>query len=313
MISCSRPLSLAWDKMKKALFQPFDISKWFRVGFTAWLAGLTDCNGSGGGGGNNTKYSTNNLDEFFNFPETAWNWLSEHPVWFSLIIAGAVFLFILSIVLTWVSSRGKFMFLHNVVHDKADISQPWQDYRNQGNSLFVWQFLFGWVVFLSVIFVLVRSFLIAKALYLDDLGGIEIILSLLPYFLLLAVFLIFIGYISLFLNDFVVPLMYHRKMGVLNGWGEFIRLLKAQVFTFLVYGLFVFVLGIAIAIGVILFALLTCCIGLILIAIPFIGAVVLLPVSYWLRAFSIEFLKQFGDQYNIFPPVEEVNLSDYSV
>jgi len=34
-------------------------------------------------------------------------------------------------------SRGKFMFLDNVVHDRAEVSQPWQDFRRLGNSLFL--------------------------------------------------------------------------------------------------------------------------------------------------------------------------------
>ena len=54
-ISYSGPLSKAWARMKKALFQPFNINKWFRVGFTAWLAGLTDCSGSGSGGSGNNS------------------------------------------------------------------------------------------------------------------------------------------------------------------------------------------------------------------------------------------------------------------
>ena len=47
------PLSRAWGRMKKALFSPFNLKKWFVVGFTAFLAGLTE--GPGGGGGNGVK------------------------------------------------------------------------------------------------------------------------------------------------------------------------------------------------------------------------------------------------------------------
>jgi hypothetical protein len=41
-----------------------------------------------------------------------------------------------------------------------------------------------------------------------------------------------------------------------------------------------------------------------LIAVPYIGSVILLPVSYTFRAFSIEFLAQFGDKFNVFPEKE---------
>ena len=38
--------------------------------------------------------------------------------------------------------------------------------------------------------------------------------------------------------------------------------------------------------------------------IPYISTVVTLPIWYWFRAFSVEFLAQFGDEYDLFPPAE---------
>ena len=143
-ISYSGPLSDGWSRMKKALFQPFDINKWIRIGFTAWLAGLTDCNG--GSSGNNSGAKGNNWDDVFNFPEVAKNWLLDNPLWFNLIILGLVLLFIVITMLTWVSSRGKFMFLYNVAHEKDEISIPWREYSKEGNSLFAWNFLVGWLL-----------------------------------------------------------------------------------------------------------------------------------------------------------------------
>ncbi|WP_319501993.1 hypothetical protein [uncultured Draconibacterium sp.] len=99
--------------------------------------------------------------------------------------------------------------------------------------------------------------------------------------------------------------MYKHRVGVLKGWGQFLMVFGKRALPFILYGLFIFVLGIAIGIAIILFALMTCCIGLLLIVIPYIGAVILLPVSYTFRAFSIEFLAQFGDEYNVFPTLAE--------
>ena len=73
------PFSQSWTRMKKALFQPFDLGKWFVVGFTAFLAGLLDYKG-GGNGNNNAKYSFDEgLQAFFTFPETIRDWLMAHP------------------------------------------------------------------------------------------------------------------------------------------------------------------------------------------------------------------------------------------
>ncbi|MEZ5082559.1 MAG: hypothetical protein R2750_03800 [Bacteroidales bacterium] len=66
------PLSRGWARMKKALFQPFDLAKWFTVGFTAFLAALMD--GGGGGGGNSRNYGKAkfDFDDFFNFLVMQW-------------------------------------------------------------------------------------------------------------------------------------------------------------------------------------------------------------------------------------------------
>ena len=306
-ISYSRPLSLGFQRMKKALFQPFDITKWFRVGFTAWLAGLTDC--SGGSGGNNSGGQYNNWDEVFNFPQTAWNWLMDNPVWANLILFGIVLLIIVISVLIWVSSRSKFMFLHNVVHDNAEISNPWHEYRKEGNSLFVFEFFYGWFAFAVFALFAAFCFISARDLYFGDSPKAVIFYSVLQMVLLFIAYLLVFGYTSLFLKNFVVPLMYKYRIGVLSAWGKFLLLFGRRFFTFLLYGLFVFVLGIGVAMGIIFFALITCCVGLLLLAIPYIGSVVLLPVSYTYRAFSIEFLAQFGADFNLFPP-EELEQAD---
>ncbi len=300
-INYSLPLSAGYRRMKKALFQPFNITKWFRIGFTAWLAGLTDCSNNGGGSGSNNGGGAD-WSEFFNFPQTAWNWLLDNPLWANLIIVGLVLLFIIITVVTWVSSRGKFMFLHNVVNEKDDISEPWHEYRKEGNSLFIFQFLWGWFSFAVFIAFMIYCFIAGRELYFDHAPKIVIFWSVAQMILLLIAYIIVFGYISLFLKDFVVPIMYKYRVGIVKGWGKFLALFARYFFNFILYGLFIFILGIGVAIGVIVLALITCCIGLLLIAIPYIGAVILLPVSYTFRAFSIEYLAQFGDKYNVFPP-----------
>lgn len=298
-ISYTRPLAMAWNRMKKALFQPFDISKWFKLGFTAWLAGLTDC--KGGSGGNNSGSSNPNWNNFFDFPQTAWEWLIDNPLWFNLIIVGVVFLVIVVSILIWISSRGKFMFLHNVANDKSDVSLPWHEYKKEGNSLFIWQFFFGWFALAVFMLFLFYFFVTAQNLYLGDFPGIAVFWSIAAMVLMLFGYIIVFGYISLFLRDFVVPIMYKHRVGIVRAWSMFLALFFRKFFSFILYGLFIFILGIGVILAVILFAVMTCCIGLLLIAIPYIGAVILLPLSYTFRAFSIEFLAQFGEKFNVFP------------
>jgi hypothetical protein len=304
-ISYTLPLSKAWNRMKKALFQPFDLNKWLRVGFTAFLAGLVDCNGGNGGGNKSSFGDHNHWDEFFRFPQTAWDWLTSHPLMFNLIILGVVFFIAFVSVLMWLSSRGKFMFLHNVVKDSADISKPWHEFRREGNSLFVWQFIYNWLVIAVVVGLMFCFFNQAKELYYGDFPAVLIFWKIAGMIGIFLGFMIVAGYISLYLKDFVVPMMYKDRVGVFSGWLRFLVLFSRNPLTFIVYGLFIFGLGIVTVFIVIFFALFTCCIGLLLLIIPYIGAVVLLPVSYTFRALSIEFLAQFGEDYNVFPKVEE--------
>lgn len=299
-ISYTLPLSKAFIRMKKALFQPFNINKWFRIGFTAWLAGFTDCSGNGSGSGGNSG-SQADWDEFFNFPQTASDWLMDNPLWTNLIVVGIVLLVVIITIVIWISSRGKFMFVHNVANDSDEISKVWHQYRKQGNSLFFFQFFYGWLAFIAFIGFLVYCFLSAKTLYHGHLPNIAIFWGITQMVLILIAYLITFGFISLFLKDFVVPIMYKNEIGVLKAWSVFMKLFVKNFVTFTVYGLFIFVLGIAVGIGIVALAILTCCIGLILLAIPYIGAVALLPVTYTFRAYSLEFLAQFGEDYNLFP------------
>ena len=39
-ISVIEPIGAAFEKTKEILFKPFDIGKWFVIGFCAWLATL---------------------------------------------------------------------------------------------------------------------------------------------------------------------------------------------------------------------------------------------------------------------------------
>lgn len=193
------------------------------------------------------------------------------------------------------------MFLHNVANSKADISKPWHEYRKEGNSLFIFEFFWGWFAAAVFISFMVYCFLSGSTLYYNNADNVAIFAAVAQMILLLIGYIIVFGYISLFLKDFVIPIMYKHRVGVLRGWGKFLKLFGRKLFPFILYGLFIFILGIGVVITVIFFAVLTCCIGLLLIVIPYIGAVVLLPITYTFRAFSIEFLAQFGDEFNVFP------------
>ncbi len=296
------PLSRAWERMKKALFRPFDLKNWFVVGFTAFLAGLTDCHG--GGNGKTGWQEPSDMSSLMNFPDTAREWLAENPGWAILIAFGIALVTVLVIVLTWLSSRGKFMFLDNVVHNRALVAQPWREYRAEGNSLFLWRVVFGFAALALVLVYLAACFSTLYERYQQYGETAELIGPLVVMFLGLAVLMIFIGGISLFLTDFVVPVMYRQRISSFRAWGVFLRLFSLHPMQFIGYALLVLLLFVILVVAIVVGGLVTCCIGFIILAIPYINEVLLLPVSYTLRAFSVEFLEQFGSDFHVFPRPE---------
>ncbi len=45
----------------------------------------------------------------------------------------------------------------------------------------------------------------------------------------------------------------------------------------------------------------TCCVGLLVLIIPYVGTVVSLPIWYTLRGFTLEYLAQFGPEFDLYP------------
>jgi len=298
------PLSRAWSRMKIALFKPFDITKWFVIGFSAFLAGLTEGNGSSGGNGTSRVGDDWSFREFIEFPNRAWDWLMDNPGWFIAIVSFVVVLIAVGVTFTWLSSRGMFMFLDNVAQDKAEIAKPWKQYKSEGNSLFLWRLCFGLICFTLFIMFFIFFFTTGAFIYRESLYRHVPVPFLVGMGFLFFFMIIIIGYISMFLKSFVVPIMYKNNIKTTQAWSRFLSLFGQHPFHFILFGIFVFLLTIMFVLLIIVAGLLTCCIGIILLIIPYIGTVVSLPVWYTLRAFSLEYLAQFGPEYDVFPQAE---------
>ena len=63
------------------------------------------------------------------------------PLCIALVIIGIA----LWVVMMWLSSRGKFMFLHCVALDRAEIGVPWHKFAREGNSLFLFRLVL-WLI-----------------------------------------------------------------------------------------------------------------------------------------------------------------------
>ncbi|HMP88581.1 MAG TPA: hypothetical protein PJ991_00185 [Kiritimatiellia bacterium] len=300
-ISVINPLDRAWDGMVKRLFKPFLAKKWFALGFSAWLATLL----SGIG------FPT------FNFFDTKSLGLNELPLlefWrmhseIIITVVGITIILgtLLGILFMWISSRGAFMFLKNVVNDTTEVSKPWHDYRDAGNSLFLWQLGFS-ILCMLVTAVLVAGMILALWPMFSHDGAAHATRGAISVgsMIGIAFVMFFAGLlmtaIYLFLIEFVVPLMMKHGMRTNEAWMLLLPVIKHHPGTFILYLLFRFVLNIGVGFVMVIAGLLTCCCLFFLLVIPYINAVVVLPVTVFLRLYSIEFLRAFGPDFDVFSP-----------
>lgn len=312
------PTSRAWARMKRILFAPFDLGKWFVLGFTAWLATLFEGVGGSGGSGDYSDTDSDDsdnietgegggdfdLEEFksaaVEFYDMAITWIQDNPG-ITMLIGGLIlFVILFLIVLSWLSCRGEFMFLDNVVWNRARVSQPWGEYKRQGNSLFWWTLGFGIFVTLIVVAFLGVSGWTLLGIIEGDEFALPLFLPLIGIGIVFFVFVFVLAYIGVLLEDFVIPVMYEYKLTTTEAWMRFLPLHNSRFFRFALYAIWKLLLGIVAGIALVAFAFGTCCIGLIILAIPYIGAVLLLPVTVFFRSLGPEFLAQFGDEWDLF-------------
>ena len=294
------PLERGLSRMKQALFSHFDLGKWFTLGFTVFLADIINTHNGGGGGNSGARERMHgDLDEIRDIPGMVIDWFADNPVWLAVCVFGLIIIIAITLTLTWLSSRGKFMFLYNVANDESKVSKPWSVYGREANSLFLWRVAFGLISLIPVAVLIGFGFHVAFKIWDAYCPTAMTIFGIVSLAALGLVLFATIAFIELFLNDFVVPIMYRERVPVTDAWRRFLSLFSRHPWHFILYGLVVFFLHLMVSVCLFVVGLFTCCIGLIILAIPYIGSVITLPIAYTYRAFSLEYLEQFGPEYKI--------------
>jgi len=304
-ISFTTPLGRAWQRMKFFLLHPFDAGRWFAVGFSVFLAGL----GNGGGGPSSIINIQDRLwekDQVWQ-PQRHLSGLTENLAGNAGLILLIGFLVLAGLVLwilfLWLSSRGRFMFLDNLVGDHGHIQEPWRSFAALGDSLFKWRLVFNLaclVVFSLAVGLLLLLFLPLGLL--DHGEAVALPLAVLAGSLVLAL-VVTVVYIEFFLDHFIVPIMYRHRIGTNEAWQRFRVIFNSNPGSLAAYGLFYLLVS---AIGTIVLlagGTLACCVGLLLLMLPYIGSVVGLPLPVTLHFWDLEFLGQFGAEYRLLGPL----------
>jgi hypothetical protein len=291
------PLSRAWQRMKSVLFRPFDLGLWFTLGFTAFLSELL--NGYGGFDNKIADKHIGDLEALLQAPYEVRDWLLEHPTWASLIVVAVLLALSIVALLLWLSSRGKFMFLDNVVSRRALIARPWEEFRELAKSLWIWRMMISAVIIAAAGTLLYYGWLELYQQYSSDMGLWTLLAEVMKIIIVLGVLALIAGYVLLLQDHFIVAIMYKHRCSAEEAWRRFLNVHWEHVGSFVLYGLFVLVLQLLVFVAVVLIGLMTCCLGFFLLLIPYIGSIILLPVTYTFRALSVEFLAQFGSEYAV--------------
>ncbi len=287
-IEIFEPFKAALDLTWLILFQPFDIGKWFIIGFAAFLSHLA-------GGGFNFNYRTSKPWN----GNWHWNYRSFsddfHPAgdlggcWIPLAIGIGLLVLVIALVCLWVGSRGKFIFTDCIVRNRGAIVEPWHEYRREGNSYFLFMLVVG-LSFLVVLGLAGIPVWLPFALHGNPPEGVAWIIALI---VLGGVALA--GVIAIAVpTSFMVPIMYRQRCSALAAFKSAISLITSAPGAVILYFLFLFVLAIAFGIFACLTTCLTCCIT----AIPYIGTVVLLPFYVFFAGYLLLFVRQFGPEYD---------------
>jgi hypothetical protein len=294
------PLERAWSRMKAILFHPFELETWIVLGFASFLAAL----GEGGGSwANGYRYTLSKQETGVEGLKEAFHRVLDvlgNPVWVVLIVFAFLIVLALVVLFLWISSRAKFIFLDDVLHDRAAIGEPWKRFQRLGDSLFLWHLAYSAICFLLILLLVVP---LAVVVWNGMEGGwlAARILSLMGLALLVSLVAVAIFFVKMLLNNFVVPIMYRDDVTATAAWGRFLSLFRGHFLRFVLYGLFLFVLAIAVGAVVIVAGCATLCCGFILLMIPYVGSVLILPISVTYRCYGPMFLAQFGPDWSVIP------------
>ena len=312
-VSVIDPISPAIERVKLMLFRPFDLRRWLIIGFCAWLAylGTGGPGGGGGGGGGAPGHAIPHErpepgDQIRHDVERAREYVEENLYWIVPVTVTVVVLaVVIGLVFLWLNSRGRFMFLHCVATNKAEVKIPWHEFRQHANSLFLFRIVLGLIGLVIVVAPVIGIVVSVIMLATGSLAGIVSIPGIVIFSLMVFVLAILIFLVKKLTLDFVVPVMFLQTTSCVAGWREFMPILSANKARFALYLLFQIVIRIVIGaiIGIgFCVALCLCCSGCLLL-VPYIGTVILLPLLTFERSYSLYYLQQFGPRMDVFEKV----------
>jgi hypothetical protein len=261
-IEIFRPFGEAFELTNKILFQPFDLKKWFVIGFAAFLSGHL------AGIGFNSPSPFGNFQSHRTAPEGISLHFDQWKPWLvATVVVLALLFFAVVIALTWLKARGNFIFTDCVVRNRAAIVEPWCEYRKEGNSYFF--FLLGLMFAVLLLAGLMLASVIGLGWLKQGAGETGSITSI-GFLVFLGVFWVSIVIFVSIATYFMVPVMYRSRCRAIAAFRDVTRLIWHHLGSFFVLCLFEFVLILAVLLIGAIVTCATCCLA----ALPYLGTVI---------------------------------------
>lgn len=299
-ISVTAPIERAWSRMTDLLFRPFELSLWFGLGLSVFLANLGRGGGynfsyrSGGGGGGGGPGPTDPWDVI----HQGIQWVKDHAYW----VVGAVVAFyvvttLIWALVLWLRSRGVFMEIDNLAFGRGKVKEPWNEFRQLGNNFFKFNFLAGLVLSAFMLGTLVAAGFIAWPDIVNRQFDTRLIWAIIVLAVVVPLAVVNFAILEMLLIDFIAPTMYLRGVRIGEAWRIWYReVFKGHFWLLTLFYLMKFVLGMAVGIVSIMATCLMCCLP----ALPYLGTVMLLPAYVFMRCYTLYFLEQFGEPWRLF-------------
>lgn len=284
-VTIEHPLTQAKVYTKRIL-SPFDASKWLGLAFCAFLA-----NCSKGGGGGNAFSGFDSVDDGMGFKEyvvsSMYSLIEMGPLVFAAIGAVVVMVILLRVLAVWVGSRGHFMFIDGILHNRGNVTEPWNRFRGLAHSLFLTRVSVDVFMWLGLgIFGVLIAFGMVTIAASPAIGGLTVLSA---FLLLLLPGLFAVGMIHFIIDTLLIPAMYKSGKRASEVWPTVKSdLISGHWGDLFLYGLVRIGLHIGVGIATIVITLCTCCIP----ALPYIGTVALLPFIIFMRSHQLAFYEE---------------------
>ncbi|MFH0875099.1 MAG: hypothetical protein V1859_04115 [archaeon] len=230
----------AFQKTKESLF-PVDKKYWLRMGLVS-LASAGNYAGNGGNpmGDGSSLPDTGNLS----FREIVAKFNIEALQFLKIYgwIIGVLFaiLYIFSLVVSYINSVLYFVFIEGVIQKKIEVRKSFSANRAIGTSLFLFRTIFGLIslaAYIICLYPVIDAFLNNRLAYFN-------LWLLIPMIIGIVIFSVFFGIISFIVEDFLIVIMYLKKLPIGASFTYFKRIASGKTLEIFLYWLMKIPLGI---------------------------------------------------------------------